>query len=232
MDEQEYKQRKDIDGRTIEEVDRDLEGLVQYLERIGVHKLAREVSDERFARRMLENQRWIDGHEYLVAAEERLQESLEQRIVAMQSQMFDKAAAYNNIIVTLGYAGFFAIWTFTKDNLATWDTVLIAALLGTSLMLFIAWTLGISMVNARLVQRMGAVLNAEYESREDKVAAAIAFETKHQKKLLRVLSVWMPVFYMTVFTGFSAGLILLSLLFGQVIGFEFSYHELLEKIRN
>ena len=37
--------------------------------------------------------------------------------IKLLSALFDKATAYANLIIMAGYAGFFGLWSFTKDKL-------------------------------------------------------------------------------------------------------------------
>ncbi|MFA6266565.1 MAG: hypothetical protein WC670_12755 [Pseudolabrys sp.] len=58
-------------------------------------------------------------------------------IVEIQSKLFDKSAAYNNLIMVGGYAGAFTIWSYTKSSLTTTANVATALLIGFSLCVFI-----------------------------------------------------------------------------------------------
>jgi branched-subunit amino acid ABC-type transport system permease component len=51
--------------------------------------------------------------------------------------VFDKAAAYTNLVMIGGYAGAFTIWSSTKAHLTPRATVATALLLGASLTIFI-----------------------------------------------------------------------------------------------
>lgn len=58
-------------------------------------------------------------------------------IVDIQSKLFDKSAAYSNLIMVGGYAGAFTIWSYTKGELSHKGNVATALLLGLSLSVFI-----------------------------------------------------------------------------------------------
>jgi hypothetical protein len=58
-------------------------------------------------------------------------------IIDIQSRLYDKTAAYSNIIMLGGYAGGFTIWSYTKAELTHRANVLTALLLGFSLFVFI-----------------------------------------------------------------------------------------------
>src|SRR5258707_10744657 len=58
-------------------------------------------------------------------------------VIEIQSKLFDRAAAYSNLIMLGGYAGAFTIWANTKSQLSPKSNVVIAALLGVSLAVFV-----------------------------------------------------------------------------------------------
>lgn len=218
--------RNDIDGRDTEEVDLETRKIQEYVQKLGLGKLAHEISEERFARRILESKRWIDAHDFSTSIEEKMQESIEQRIISVQAQAFDKAISYNNFVVTFGYAGFFAIWSFTKEGMHYWDTTLVALLLGFSLLLFILWTVGMTLMNSKHIRKMGLLISEEFDDRATKLDAIIDLETKQGKSALRIWALWVPVFTLTITSGLLAGLMLLFLLFCEVLGFDFTFFEL------
>ncbi len=59
--------------------------------------------------------------------------------IQSQEQVFQKLEAYSKTIITLGYAGLFAIWAFVKDYLSLRAALTTALLVGFSLMVYIAW---------------------------------------------------------------------------------------------
>lgn len=218
------------EAKRAEEDRKDAE-LVRWLRETGFERFSEDVSDLRFAHRVLEAQRWIDAHDFHLASELAMQETHEQRLVAMHTSIFDKAAAYNNIVITIGYAGFFAIWNLTRQELNGWDNIVIALLLGASILSFIAWTLLISLHNATAFKRMGAALIAESEDRQQRIDSINQVEFENGKAALRIQRWWLPVYVFTVGTGFTAGLMLLVLLFVQTLGLSFSFHDLSTWIR-
>lgn len=211
-----------------EQEDHDIEALVSYIRGLGLEGLARDISDERFARRILENQVWLNSYDIQKSIEDDRQANMEQRLLSFQSQLFDKAANYNNIVISFGYAGFFAIWNFVSNDLHAWDTSLIAVLLGSSLLVFIGWTLTIAFLNSFSTRRIAAVYSKEFENKEEKIEA-IAFEEELiNRQHMKLQKVWFFVFFFTVATGFLAGIALILLMLGQVIGFPFDLYDFWE----
>ena len=60
-------------------------------------------------------------------------------LLELQSSMFNRAAAYTNIILVGGYAGAFTIWNFTRSQLTPRATIVVALFLSISLVTFIAF---------------------------------------------------------------------------------------------
>ncbi len=206
------------------EEDQKVEELVRYLRGLNLERLARDVSDARFSTRILESQRWLDKHEALKAHEEDNQDKLEARLVALQSQLFDKAANYNNIVLTFGYAGFFAIWTFVKDAMHPWDMQLIAMLLGISLLVFISWTLKVALWNVKNNLKLSKVYQDEYEDLEQKLDAILRQEQEIAKRAIKLQRLWGIAFTVSATSGFAAGLSLLFILASGVFDFNFTLH--------
>ncbi len=208
------------------EEDRKIDALVDYIRGIGLERMAADISSERFARRITDSQLWINSYEIQKSIEDERQATIEQRLVAIQSQMFDKAANYNNIVITFGYAGFFAIWNFVSDRMHGWDTLVIALLLGSSLLVFIFWTLTVSFHNSVAMRKLTGVYLAEFENTENKVAAIVKAESEINLSLMRLQRLWLYVFIFTVATGFSAGLALIVVMFCRVLGIDFDLVDL------
>lgn len=210
----------------LEEDGRDRE-LQAYLNQIGAKSLANELSDLRFRNRIIENRRWLDFHEARISYEEQLHDKLDQRIMSNQSILYDKSQAYMNFVVTLGYAGFFAIWNLVRSLMHPWDMKLVAILLGSSLLIFIAWTLVAMVAGASSVSRVAKALRENSDNREEMLEAVQSADKENLKLGLRLQRFWLPTFLLTIATGFISGMLLLVLLFLDVIGYKVSLHELI-----
>ena len=140
----------------------------------------------------------------------------------VQVHNFDKAANYNNFVLSLGYAGFFAIWTFVKDQIPDFDEVLSAFLLGLSLFIFIFWTLLNSIFLAFHVRRIAFVLARQYPTRLEKIEALKAAELESHAVTASIYKIWPFVFTLAAATGLLAGGLLFVQLGAIVMGFRFS----------
>jgi len=203
------------------------EELAAYLRRIGARNLASELNDLRFRNRIMEATRWLDAHDARVSYEEQLHDKIDQRLMGNQAILFDKSQAYMNFVVTLGYAGFFAIWNLIKDLMHPWDMKVVAILLGVSLIVFIAWTLTSMTFSTNSVRRLGNAVRAEANDRETRLDSMIEAEYENLRQGLKLQRLWLPTFSICVLTGFAAGLLLLTLLFFDVIGQPFSLYNVL-----
>jgi hypothetical protein len=54
---------------------------------------------------------------------------------------FDKAIAFNALVMSAGYVGEFALWDRVKADLTYSERMLIIAFLGISLMIYVGWTI-------------------------------------------------------------------------------------------
>lgn len=216
---------EDLKRRQAVEDAKDLQ-LENYLNQIGAKSLANELGELRLINRIIERSRWLDFHEARIFYEEQLHDKLEHRIMANQSASYDKSQNYINFIITLGYAGFFAIWNLVKGFMHPWDMKLVAILLGTSLFIFIIWTLISMIVGSFATIRTAKAIRANHGDREGLQEAIASADNDNFLRALRLQRFWFPTFLTVVATGFFAGFLLLSLLLLDIIGIRFSIHNL------
>lgn len=213
-----------------EQEDRRDEALAAYLRSIGAKSLAAEIDDLRFRTRMIESQHWIDDHLARMSAQEALQDTYDRKLIANQASLFEKSQAYNNVILTLGYAGMFAIWNFIRDQMDPWDMKLIALLIGSSLVLFIGWTIFQMVLIARAAVAHSAVLAQVFPTMDEHIEAITECEAAVRRGALRFQRVWLWIFIPTVVLGFAAAVCLLSLLLAGVLEIPFALHQIPSRI--
>lgn len=199
--------------------------LEDYLRSIGATSLAAELSDLRFSNRVVEAIRFLDTHNAEVTYQEQLHDKIDERMLANQSHLFDKGQAYINFVVTLGYAGFFAIWNFVRDLMPPWDMKVVAVLLGFSLIVFIAWTLASMIVIGSTTTALGNILRGSYDSRQGMLEAILEQEKRNQRVALKLQKFWLPTFLLSALTGFLAGILLLAVMLADVLGTPFSFYD-------
>ena len=120
---------------------------------------------------------------------------------------FDKAMAYNNVIVTLGYAALFTMLTFTKDSLPENVFILAYLLAGFSVILYTAFTIYSIIFNLKEVNHQVSTLAAETI---DQFFIGEVWYTK--EKILRLgtyFKIWNIVFWINVIAGFSSASIVI-----------------------
>ncbi len=200
------------------------------MESLGQYRIAQEIRHEKFLSRVVDStllaQRWEFEARFL---EER-EDDLQNRILEFQSKSFDKIQSYNNFIVTLGYAGFFAIWSFTNSSLAEVDRILIALLLGFSIIIFIYWTLTQSFRLTLMSREAARVLATDFNSRDEFQQAWREYELSLAKKVAENQKAYPAYFICSAGTGFLAGTYLLILLAAKVANIPFSVDTLLKAL--
>ena len=159
-------------------------------------------------------------------AEEDALNRIFEKQIEVQSILFDRAATYNNVVVTMGYAGFFGILAYAKDSLDPRDIKLIVVLLGLSLFLFVIWTVVTSFVNAMTIMPLSKILMLEVTPTQ-KLLLITTQQKMAKRANLVYYNTWYFVFFISLISGFGAGLLLLGLIISDVLGFDFSLYCLL-----
>ncbi len=179
---------------------------------LGLSRLSHEIDDERFIRKSFE----ILVEDYISEAEsrflERQEDEIREKLLSFQMMLTDKASSYNNIVITLGFAGFFGIWNFIRDSMNEFDEQIIAFLLGTSLIVFITWTLRVSFRSGKSNSSIINVYTMEFRDNEEFLSELKKQEKISNLKTAQLMKFYYPVFYSFVMAGFSAGFILLAIL--------------------
>ena len=206
-----------MDFKNKQRLSEEIGDLSIYLERIGHYKLASQVRNEQFLSRMLDANLTANRWEFESDFLERREKEIQSILIDFQSTLFDKSQNYNNIVVTLGYAGFFAIWNYVNDLLVEFDKALIALCLGVSLLVFILWTLLQSQIIASYHRRAAAVLDKEYDDRDTLLKEWNAQQSTNKKTFLKLQKVYPIVFFLTAGPALIAGIILMVLLGSQIL---------------
>lgn len=82
-------------------------------------------------------------------------------IVEIQSQLFDKASTYSNLIMVGGYAGAFTVWGNVKAQLPANANMSVALCLGVSLSIFIFYQVFKMAAHVRHFRKVRALLSEE-----------------------------------------------------------------------
>jgi len=118
---------------------------------------------------------------------------------------FSQAQAYTNVVLSAGYAGFFAIWSFLKPDLSKGETFWSALLVSVSLTAFILWEVYQSFYRSRSI--LGLAETVKDPSRFQ--AAIEKYKREEHSRVLSLKRVWVVAFSLAVVTGFGGILVLI-----------------------
>ncbi|MCW9043271.1 MAG: hypothetical protein OQK05_07995 [Pseudopelagicola sp.] len=208
------------DDKKEQSADDKIEALTAYLVALGLEDLARDISEERFARRVVEARIAYDYHSLQSEIwKDRHDKALEFE-VSRQAALFDKAATYNNVVVTLGYAGFFSVWSLVSQELSRTENAFVGLTLGFSLLVFIAWTLTNSTLLTVNFRRYAVIEGTEFSTFEEALDAHKSAEDKTKRAVLRLQRFWPYVFVSSTVPALAAGATVLAELLFQLGGVE------------
>lgn len=223
-EDQDYQQELRMKAREAEDQhDREL---ADYLWRIGARSLASELDDLRFRNRIIESRTDLLDIQARIAVEEEMQDQFLEKLQKNQASLFEKAQSYNNFVLTLGYAGVFTIWSFTRDQLDPWDAALIAVMAGASLALFVIWTIVQMILAAKMTIALGRVLSDGEGTTAEKLERIHLQEVANAKLGAKFQRAWLVVFAPTVLFAFAAAGCLFALLLGNLLGYTPRLHQL------
>ena len=92
--------------------------------------------------------------------DEKQLEKLVQTQIEVTAKTFEKASAYTNLIIVVGYAGAFTIWANTKVQLSPYTNIVVATSLGASILLFVSWEIYKMISNALIFVGRRKLLHA------------------------------------------------------------------------
>lgn len=133
-----------------------------------------------------------------------LQDFIEQQKKIVLSS-YEQSKSYSNIIMMGGYAGIFAIWSFTKADLEQWQSMTVGLLAILSVFSFVL--LEIYGVWLRSTQTFN--LLKQLKTAEKLGQFPIGYGKEEMKRIETMAKVWPYFFFFTLGTGVLAGLILL-----------------------
>ena len=212
--------------------DDELEILLGRLRQLGVHKLAHEISEERFARRVFESRMLYDYYSVQEAIwADRSNRALEDAVKA-QSLLFDKAAAYNNVVSTLGYAGFFGIWTIVAPSLQASANAFVALMLGFSLAVFVWSTISTSIRLAFNSRRFAIIAGSDFKTHDEEIQAHRNAEDKINRANLIAQKQWPYIFSASILPAVVAGFYLFGEFILQIVGVDYTFFDKLVGVKH
>jgi hypothetical protein len=144
------------------------------------------------------------------------------KILHVQSQLIEKGSNYNNVVVTIIYAGSFLLIGSLSDTISQKDLQVVGLLLMLSLIGFACWTVGLSYQSSAWNRRLAALLADPTKSVQRKLAEMEVLERKQAASLVRHFSIWLWVFQFCLISGFGGAFLLLIIFGAKVIGIAIS----------
>ena len=135
-----------------------------------------------------------------------MQETLKE-LRDIQIQIFDKATNYTKVVLGLGYGGFFALWSGTRQHLPPRAVMFYALLIGISLTLYIAFEVlqtGLTSYISIAFSKLANLTGAEVERAVERFRRGI----QRNNKLLGY--VWLVAYPGALLTGFAGAGILIA----------------------
>lgn len=146
-----------------------------------------------------------------------------QRMETVRQQLLDRvqkggeiAQTYTVVVIFGAYAGLFTIWAYTKEHMGINTTYWVAALLGSSMMVFVAFEVFKIAANGQFMLKISALVKTEHTPAE--------FFALHQKLVkdqlafqqMVLVPIWLAALFITVVTGFGAAAILMGEFVGAI----------------
>lgn len=139
-------------------------------------------------------------------ARAKAQQDKDDAVIKVYGQLYDKASAYTNLLVALGYGGFFAIWSTTKTYLTKKEMLISGLAVLFSLFWFIAWQVFVMISSAKDLLGYEDLVNASVDEFQ-KVKAAE--DLREAKRKYRLRHYWIANLILTGIPGFAGGLFLM-----------------------
>lgn len=150
------------------------------------------------------------------AAEEH-QKTVRDRLIAYYADAYGHAAAYDSVIIVAGYAAFFALWSAVTEDISTAARLVTVALMGGSLLFYIAWHI-IQMLTRQKSEWRRAAAFRFHDDPTRFNAEWIAIDQAQSKNELRVMRLWPWIFIPAVALGFAGGGLLAYHALAAVLG--------------
>ena len=151
------------------------------------------------------------GHLLLSQTEQQTHEAKEAKetLLELQNSAFGHAQTYTTVVIFGGYAGMFAIWSFTRDSLSSQMNSWVGLLLGVSLLIFVLHEIFGMIMRAKEFLATRKLLIAGLPPAQF-LTELRELKRKSSLRIQRiVLPIWIGALVLTVATGVSGAIILL-----------------------
>jgi hypothetical protein len=128
-----------------------------------------------------------------------------QEFIAKQKEMvissYEQAKNYSNLIMMGGYAGLFAVWNFTKNDIEPWQSLTVGLLAIFSVLSFVLFEIyGIWLQTTQTFNLISKLQEAEKLNKFPK-----DYGKQGMLRAERLAKVWPYFFFVTLCSGISAG---------------------------
>lgn len=152
-----------------------------------------------------------------VQAEKAAAEAYEKRLEAttrVLSALYDRAAAYTNIVIIGGYAVAFTIWTTMKPGLSKQELIWSSLLFLFSALSFIIWECSMMIYNSGNLRNFAKALEAKPEDFDQALTTAHAVEATRN---IRIRRFWFASLLLTIVPGAAGAAVLIGSFIRQLL---------------
>lgn len=123
-------------------------------------------------------------------------------------QVTDASARYNSVITLIGYASYFATWSFVRTELKPSEAAIVGILGLISVALYVIWEIGMMLRRSTSARRLADLINRELQP--DEFLHRLE-EVKHKEAVgaARWLWLWAIVFGLSVLVAVAGGSLLM-----------------------
>lgn len=161
------------------------------------------------------NQHRLAAAEFHEKAEETERQAnlIRTELHATIKQMHEESTKYVNAIAVIGYAGYFAAWSFTKDLLPKEVTLFVGLMGMISIALFVIWEMWtVFAVRLKTISEVGKIMR-EMVSYEDFEVLKNDLQKNEAKRIAILAPAHRVVFAISSGTAFAGGLALMHALY-------------------
>jgi hypothetical protein len=143
------------------------------------------------------------------AAEQQKMEKVRQQLIDRLHRTSESMAAYTVVVIFGAFAAIFTIWSYTKDYLGEWATYWVGALLGTSIMVFVAFEVFKVAATGFSSVKVVELLNKDLSPSDFFIQQKALVKKQSEFNQLVNIPIWKAALFITVVTGFGAAGILM-----------------------
>lgn len=129
-------------------------------------------------------------------------------VIKVTAALYDKAAAYTNLIIIAGYAAFFAVWGNVRIYLGKREILYAALFMIISLVCFVVWETTKMFITAKSLNGFrNAVIGATPEDFNSRLQE---LQNAEAKLMIKFMYIWYFVLAICVGFGLSAAALLIN----------------------